>query len=675
MALILLALIPTFGLAIFHSLSQFHSQKNAIGEAALQLTRLISANQQHDMNTAKEFLTAMARLEAIRDDNPSRCTEALNALKESFVVYTAVGRIGANGKIFCSSSPEILPDSTINMPFFKQTLATRSFTTGPYEIEPLTGEPVVFASLPIVNDAKQTLGVVYVALDLTKFYDMPAAMQLPPDSMLAIFDQSGLILGRFPDPKHLTGTRRTDLPILRVIKESPVEGITELLSLDGMKRLVAYHLMHDTQNQRVYVAIGITTDIAYAKAKNQLSQQLSSLIVVYLLVAAVVWIGSDKLVVEKMRSLNETTRRIAEGQFGIRSNVGGENEVGQLARAVDEMAQATQYRVGILQQYSLEMRQLKEMNETLQGAMTHEEVFAIIRRFAHEIFPKWHGGLYCMTENGDAAELKVQWGDGILRKEFAPRDCWAMRQAKMHSTGAENPELRCRHADQGTSQSFICAPLVAQGEILGILHMETTAPYAETGHRPELLQMVQSIAEYAALTLANLELREKLHKQAVRDGLTGLFNRRYMEETLIRETRRAERNGIEISVIMLDIDHFKRFNDTFGHAAGDALLRELGHLLERYTRGSDLACRYGGEEFTVILPGSSVEVARDIAEVLRENVQKLDVKIQGKSVGRVTISLGIAGYPAHGDSWENVLHTADMMMLEAKKRRNCVVVA
>jgi diguanylate cyclase (GGDEF)-like protein len=126
---------------------------------------------------------------------------------------------------------------------------------------------------------------------------------------------------------------------------------------------------------------------------------------------------------------------------------------------------------------------------------------------------------------------------------------------------------------------------------------------------------------------------------------------------------------------MIDIDHFKRFNDTFGHAAGDALLRELGRLLERYTRGSDLACRYGGEEFTVILPGSSLTVAQEIAEVLRENVQKLEIKVHGQSVGKVTISLGVACYPKHGSSWEDMLHTADLAMLEAKQVRNRVVVA
>jgi diguanylate cyclase (GGDEF)-like protein len=675
MALLLVALIPTFGLAIFHAFNQFQNQKNAIAESTLQLTRLISANQQHDMDHAKEFLTAIAHFEAIRGNDVNRCTALLNTLAESFDVYTAFGRIGVDGNLFCSSSQAILRENSLHASFLKQALATRSFTFGPYEIEPMTGKPIAFASLPILDESKRSLGVVYAVLDLTKFDRMPAAMQLPQDAMLSIFDQNGLILGRFPDPKHMTGKRIPRLKILEVVKENPLEGIAELVGMDGMRRLFAYHLLHDAPDQQVYVTIGIATETAYVTAKEQLTQQLISLIIVYLLVAGVVWIGSDKLVVEKMRSLNKTAKSIAEGQLATRSNIGGENEVGQLARAVDEMAQATQYRVDALQKYNLEMYKLKEMHEALQGAIGREEVFAIVRRFSQELFPNWSGGLYWLREDGDSAEIMAQWGEASLRHAFLPEECWAMRRAKTYFTSIDSSEPRCKHSESGTSRSFICAPLVAQGEILGILHLQSTGTFSDHGNRSDLLSMLQSIAEYTALTLANLELREKLQVQAVRDSLTGLFNRRHMEETLIRETLRAERNGTTISVIMIDIDHFKRFNDTFGHAAGDALLRELGRLLERYTRGSDLACRYGGEEFTVILPGSSLTVAQEIAEVLRENVQKLEIKVHGQSVGKVTISLGVACYPKHGSSWEDMLHSADLAMLEAKQVRNRVVVA
>jgi diguanylate cyclase (GGDEF)-like protein len=184
--------------------------------------------------------------------------------------------------------------------------------------------------------------------------------------------------------------------------------------------------------------------------------------------------------------------------------------------------------------------------------------------------------------------------------------------------------------------------------------------------------LVQIDRQTRQLTLSEARLRE----QSVRDPLTELFNRRYMEETLRREVRRAEREDRPLGVIMLDIDHFKRFNDTLGHAAGDGLLRELGHLLPRSVRESDVVCRYGGEEFVLILPDASLEVARQRAEHLRGEVSTLHTIHKGRSLGAVTISLGVAAFPAHGASGEAVLESADAALYRAKgEGRDRVVVA
>jgi diguanylate cyclase (GGDEF)-like protein len=184
--------------------------------------------------------------------------------------------------------------------------------------------------------------------------------------------------------------------------------------------------------------------------------------------------------------------------------------------------------------------------------------------------------------------------------------------------------------------------------------------------------LVQIDRQTRQLTLSEARLRE----QSVRDPLTELFNRRYMEETLRREVRRAEREDRPLGVIMLDIDHFKRFNDTLGHAAGDGLLRELGHLLPRSVRESDVVCRYGGEEFVLILPDASLEVARQRAEHLRGEVSTLHTIHKGRSLGAVTISLGVAAFPTHGSTGEAILESADAALYRAKAEgRDRVIVA
>jgi len=171
-------------------------------------------------------------------------------------------------------------------------------------------------------------------------------------------------------------------------------------------------------------------------------------------------------------------------------------------------------------------------------------------------------------------------------------------------------------------------------------------------------------------------LRSTLRQQSIRDPLTGMYNRRYMEETLEREVLRATRNNENVGVIMLDIDHFKDFNDTFGHQAGDILLQSLGHFFLSHVRGEDVACRYGGEEFILLLPGSSIEETRDRAEEMREKVNQMNVDFKGQALGKITLSFGVSVFPNHGTSPDILIQTADQALYRAKSEgRDRVVVA
>ena len=185
-----------------------------------------------------------------------------------------------------------------------------------------------------------------------------------------------------------------------------------------------------------------------------------------------------------------------------------------------------------------------------------------------------------------------------------------------------------------------------------------------------------TLAEHIGLALANLQLREPLHSQSVRDPLTGLFNRRYLEESLQREVSRAKRSKRPLGIVMLDLDNFKPFNDRLGHEAGDNVLREVGRFLQSHVRGDDIACRYGGEEFTLLLPEASLEVVRARAEHLRERIKQLQVDYHGQLLGPLTVSLGVAILPDHGGSAEAVLQAADAALYRAKTDgRERVVVA
>ncbi|OGO87187.1 MAG: hypothetical protein A2Y15_07810 [Clostridiales bacterium GWF2_36_10] len=321
-----------------------------------------------------------------------------------------------------------------------------------------------------------------------------------------------------------------------------------------------------------------------------------------------------------------------------------------------------------LEDRTMELSQLSEMGEQLQNCQNIGEASALSAQYIQRIFPTSKGALYLISPSKDLAEAVEIWGDTVSTdKTFIPINCWAMRRGRLHMVDDSHPGLHCEHISGPHTGQYLCVPMMANGEIMGIIHLNqaqqktTDKPYSE--HK---IKLVVTVAEHIALALSNLKLRETLRQQSIRDILTGLFNRRYMEEALERELRRAAREKTQVGVIMFDIDHFKEFNDLSGHDGGDAMLRELGVFLNKSARGEDVFCRYGGEEFVTVLPGATLEETRLRAEELRQGVKQLLVYHLGKPLGKCTISLGVAAFPEHGLTIDELLKNADNALYQAK---------
>jgi diguanylate cyclase (GGDEF)-like protein/PAS domain S-box-containing protein len=313
------------------------------------------------------------------------------------------------------------------------------------------------------------------------------------------------------------------------------------------------------------------------------------------------------------------------------------------------------------------MSQANEMADMLQACQTSDEAYQAIGHFMPRLFPDDAGALYMLNNSRNLFETVASWGQAPdLVSIFAPDECWSVRRGRLHKVENAQETLRCRHMAESVPGYYLCVPLIAQGETLGVFHLRLGAP--APGQSPELAtvsdQLAMTVAEDLALALANLRLRETLRSQAIRDPLTGLFNRRYLEETMEREINRVRRQETSLGVIMMDLDHFKEYNDTFGHSAGDELLSALGILLKSQIRGEDIACRYGGEEFLLILPGASREIALERAETLRQAVKEMHQHHQG--LKPTTLSLGVAVYPDHGDTGLQLIRSADAALYRAK---------
>jgi len=224
--------------------------------------------------------------------------------------------------------------------------------------------------------------------------------------------------------------------------------------------------------------------------------------------------------------------------------------------------------------------------------------------------------------------------------------------------------------------------MVAQGNTIGVLHLEFASKggdphqFPAESLRDSRQRLAVSVASSLALSLASLQLRETLREQSIRDPLTRLFNRRFLEESFERELQLAGRKSQSIAVLFLDLDHFKRFNDTFGHDAGDMVLQSLADLFRNFFRATDICCRYGGEEFAIILPESTSSDALIRADALRSEVKGLRLQYKKQLLGQLTVSAGVAAFPEHGATAEGLLKIADQCLYESKARgRDVVTVA
>lgn len=307
---------------------------------------------------------------------------------------------------------------------------------------------------------------------------------------------------------------------------------------------------------------------------------------------------------------------------------------------------------------------IAQMGDFLQSCRTPEEVHDLVRQNMPRMFEGSHGLVGLTSNSRNMIDSVASWGEITSSLEqFMPSDCWAMRRGKIHCVHAGAQEPDCVHLI-ARMPAYACVPLLAHGETMGVLYIAHT----ENDYFDERrLLMLRTIAEQISLAIANMKLQDALRMQTLRDPLTQLYNRRYMESSLERELLRARRSGQPLSVMMLDIDHFKRFNDTFGHDSGDALLKEFGKLLQRNVRGEDIACRYGGEEFILILPTCPEDIAIKRAHKIIQETRQLAIHHNHQDLGKITVSIGIALFPAHAEEVEPLVKAADRALYRAKQ--------
>jgi diguanylate cyclase (GGDEF)-like protein len=326
-----------------------------------------------------------------------------------------------------------------------------------------------------------------------------------------------------------------------------------------------------------------------------------------------------------------------------------------------------------------EITQISELGSLLQACTSREEVFRLMPERMRRLFPGASGSIALLSASRNRVGSVAKWGICPADQIFAPEECWALRRGRIHACPGGRSDARCPHLlGEGPS---VCIPLIANGDAIGMLSIQdddpphpVPDPEVDSSAFARRRHLAGTVAEQIAVAIANLNLRESLRLQAVRDPLTGLYNRRYMQEFLDRELHSARRKHRPLAVMMLDLDHFKRYNDSFGHSTGDQALANVGEMLLRSVRAEDIACRYGGEEFILILPECSLLQAtvraEEICKRLREHCTQ-----PGHQASDLTFSIGVAAFDETTDRVDLLLKFADDALYDAKRAGRDRVVA
>ena len=318
---------------------------------------------------------------------------------------------------------------------------------------------------------------------------------------------------------------------------------------------------------------------------------------------------------------------------------------------------------------------LGKMNEFLQTCLNIEEAKLVLSDLLPQLFPNTHGAVYLMNNSKNLLNAISVWGLPNSNSSFETHECWALRRNRTHLVNVDADvnlyNLYCNHVEHHSHNTpTLCLSMIAKGKTLGMLYLR----FAHSATISKSIQeLAETVAQNIAMSFANLTLQQELRYQSLRDPLTGLFNRRYLHESLIKEIERAQRKQQFIGIMMLDIDHFKRFNDTYGHSAGDLVIKEVANYLISEVRQYDIACRYGGEELVLVMPDASIEDTIVRAEQIRIGISELKLEHEDKILESVSVSIGVSCFPDDGTTVDSLINAADRALYEAKSAgRDCV---
>lgn len=639
MLLVLLAVLPAVGLTLYlsHQSGEFAARHTL--EDAMRLVRLASTDYERLVESTHHLLGALARLPDVRRHNTGACSALLAEIKPGYPHYANLGAIRPDGRVFCSATPMTRAVNASDRAYFRRAVETRDFAAGDYQIGRITGKPVVVFAHPAHDPAGRLQAVAFAAFDLTWLNRLAAGMQLPTGTTLTILDSQGTVLNRWPDPEKWIGKSMADLPLKRAILTSQEAGTLEAAGHDGVPRLYAFAPLWATSpDRRAYLSVGIPHAAAYAEVDRIVARTLGGLAFVAVLVLAAAWYGGDVFLLRRINALVTAARRLARGEHA-HTGIGGDGEIGLLARAFDDMADAIAAREKEIRHADKALRESEERFRSLVET-TSDWIWEVDAR-----------GVYTYT-SPKVGELLGYAPEEVLGKTpfdlMPPEEAERVGRAFGKIAAAQRPFERLENTN---------------------LHKDGRRVVLETSGVP-LFDREGRFAGYRGMdrdVTERVRTEERLRYLAYHDELTGLPNRALLLDRVKQAVIEARRHGRQVAVICLDIDRFKFVNEAHGHVTGDAVLKAAADRLSACVRPGDTVARLGGDEFAVAL--SDIAHVDDIGRIVQKIMHCADEPLAtGDNRLFVTLSIGITLFPLDGDDPETLLKNAAVAMHQAKQQ-------
>lgn len=673
--LVLMAMLPALAIVVDAAVDHYHYRKQDAQEAVHKIARLAVRQHEALINETHQILKLMAEIRQIRELDPHACEKFLKDLHFSNLRFANFGVIRPDGEVMCSAVPSDRPINLADRPYFQNALKTKRLSIGDYQIGRFVNKPVQVVAMPFLDGEKKVQAVGFASLKLDGLVQFFPHTELPAGSVITIADRHGVILSRAPDPEgKWTGVELKDVApfAMQFIQSGDEKRVQEAYGPDGIHRIYALAKLGAGQNAYGYIIIGTPTGELYATLNSEVTTRVVFILVAYLAILLIARIGSEMLVLRRMRVLSTAVQILGDGDLSARATVGGHDEIAQLAGKFNNMGET-------LQKKDLQILRLNRIHEVLSsinGAILRIRDRDTLANEACRISVERGGLRFAWVGLIDAETGKISKiasygeGDGFLHDHCLathtdPNDrrcpCTAAipeDRPIVHNHIADEKESPHWHAQAYAYgfRSIAGFPLRRDRKVIGVLGLYSGEPGFFEALETELFV---ELAADISLGLEYIDKDLRIAHMLYHDALTGLPNRKLCEDRLLQAIVQARRHHRYVGVIVLNVTGFRRVVGVYGHHVADEALSLIAMHLVSHIREGDTVSRLEGDEFAIVL--ADVATTQDVIHLAKSLIASIpsSLSCSGKEI-HLVMRGGVAICPDDGKDAETSLRNAKL---------------